>query len=226
MPLLTPGPRAVTISGIAPASVTNAVAAKLTVTGSGFTPGMSITIGGQALEQIVVASATQLTATLPAGLCPGVYSATLTDSQGEQISGGRLTLQGLRAATLGAAPAAAPVRLNGRDQQITIPLPVVQIEDTTCDGADWQLSIALSPLRTASGRGSLPQRSLALADSEATPRRASLTHRGEQAEATIQLSRAGRTRATLSPQLEAVVPASAAAGQYSMSVSITLVAAP
>jgi hypothetical protein len=218
------------VTAITPGTVTNDRPAALTLTGANFADGLAVTIGGQPLTDVRMHSATRLTATLPAGLCPGTYAVSVTDPRGARTTGGDLAVQGVRAVTTSPAPAGRPVTLNGRAQQIRVPLPTVHLQDTTCGQDDWRLSFALSPFGTVTGagkRGSLRLRSLSLDDAAGHPAlHAPLSLTTDQTEATLLVRRAGRASAVLQPFVEVQVPSHGAAGQYRMSVAVTLGEAP
>jgi hypothetical protein len=223
-------PAASMVTAITPGTVTNDRPATLTLTGADFVDGLAVTIGGQPLTDVRVHSATHLTATLPAGLCPGTYAVTVTDPRGTRTTGGSFSVHGVRTVTTSPAPAGRPVTLNGRDQHIIVPLPTVHIQDTTCGQDDWRLSFSLSPFSTVTSTGtrtSLRLRSLSLDDAAGHPTlRAPLSLTTDQTEATLLVRRAGRATAVLQPLVAVTVPSHATAGQYTMAAAVTLGEAP
>ena len=71
-----------TVSGISPASGTTAGGTPVTITGTGFLAGATVTIGGTAATGVTVASSTSITATTPAHAAGAVnVVVTNTDSQ-------------------------------------------------------------------------------------------------------------------------------------------------
>lgn len=215
---------ALAVSYIEPAAVENTTPAALRVVGQGFRDGMQVAIGGVSLEEVQVVSATEVRGTLPPGLCPGLYGALVTGSAGEQASGGALTVRGVRTAVLGEAAPDRPATLSAWDQVLTVPLPEVLVEDTTCGTTDWQLSFELGPLSLGDGGDRLWPRSLELTgDDLPGPQAAELVIDGEVAHITVAVPRpVGRGRVTLHPSIEVVLPAYARAGRYTATLAISL----
>jgi len=83
------GNPAPTVSGISPTSVTTAGGTPVTVTGTGFLAGATLTIGGTAATNVVVSNSTTITATTPA-LAAGAADVvvTNTDNQNATLSQG------------------------------------------------------------------------------------------------------------------------------------------
>lgn len=212
------------MSHIEPVAVENTQPAALRVVGQGFQDGVQVTIGGVSLEQVQVVSAAEVRGTLPPGLCPGRYGALVTGAAGEQASGGVLTVRGVRTAVLGEPAPERPAMLSGQDQVLTVPLPEVLVEDTTCTTADWQLSFELGPFNLGDGGGRLWPRSLQLTgDGLPGPQAAEFATAGEVARTTVAVPRpAGQRRVTLHPSIEVVLPAYARAGRYAASLAVTL----
>ncbi len=78
-----------TVTSVSPALGPSVGGTAITVSGSGFVAGASVTIGGTPATSIVVASASQITAVTPAGT-PGAAVVTVTnlDTQSSTLSGG------------------------------------------------------------------------------------------------------------------------------------------
>jgi plastocyanin len=84
-----PSPAAPTISGIAPASATTAGGTVVTVTGTGFAAGATVSFDGAAASGVVVASATAITATTPPHAAGSVdVAVTNPDGLSGQLNGG------------------------------------------------------------------------------------------------------------------------------------------
>ncbi|MCC6158374.1 MAG: IPT/TIG domain-containing protein [Deltaproteobacteria bacterium] len=69
----------VSVTSATPADVDEGADASLTIVGSGFEDGAAVDVGGTALTDIAVGSATEITGTLPAGLAVGSYDVTVTN---------------------------------------------------------------------------------------------------------------------------------------------------
>lgn len=80
---------ALTVTSVSPALGPSVGGTAITVSGSGFVAGATVTIGGTPATSIVVASASQITAVTPAGT-PGAAVVTVTnlDTQSSTLSGG------------------------------------------------------------------------------------------------------------------------------------------
>ena len=63
-----------TITGSDPAAAPNDLDSAITITGDNFENGITATLGSTALQNVVWISATRLTATVPWGMSPGVYT--------------------------------------------------------------------------------------------------------------------------------------------------------
>ena len=75
-----------TVTAVDPASAPNDLDTPIVITGTGFTAGMTVTLGSTRLPDATWVSATMLTATVPWGLDPGVYSVTVTNPDGQSGS--------------------------------------------------------------------------------------------------------------------------------------------
>jgi hypothetical protein len=215
------------VSAIEPALVSNERPASLTLRGTNFVDGLAVKLGGLTLEDVELRSATSLTASLPAGVCPGRYDATVTDPLGRQASGGQVVIEGKRAITLGASVAGPTIKLNGRSQELTIPLPDVQAVDTTCDG-DLRLAFSLGPFTHSAARSTLvPQLiQLGLPGAIQAAKTALDGHVGPtEAQLSVPRSAAG-AQVTLNPSVQVRVPANAYAGQYTATTTVTIVEGP
>jgi hypothetical protein len=213
----------VRITGITPASVTNTAPVSITVLGSGFAPGQLVTIGDRPLTELRVLSASQVVGTLAPGLCPGDFTAGITPPGGAPVVGGQIAVQGIHAASfLGAMPSWS-ITLDGTDQQRQLPMPPVQIVDTTCGTGDWQLQVAVAAA-TERGKGHptfLPQAlEITVAGADRPAAFLDLRH---AAAGVITIPRPpGATTAVVTAALTILVPASSYAGQQSVPVSVTL----
>ncbi len=200
----------------------------LTLMGTNFVAGMSATVGDQSLGDVWVQSATALTGTLPPGLCPGTYAAVVSDAQGKKISGGLLTVNGIRDAQFGAPPVSAPtIKLSGAAQLVTVPLSTLQVTDTTCGRDDPRLNFAVNVYTERAGsRFALETRAINL-DVPNAPRIVSgALLRADQATATLVVPRAAmHLGASFSPSIEVEIPPNATIGQYVIEVNVTLAAA-
>ncbi|MCL4233785.1 MAG: IPT/TIG domain-containing protein [Deltaproteobacteria bacterium] len=69
----------VSVTSATPAEVEEGADASLTIAGTGFEDGATVDVGGTALTDVTVGSATEITGTLPAGLAVGSYDVTVTN---------------------------------------------------------------------------------------------------------------------------------------------------
>ncbi|MBI4577177.1 MAG: lamin tail domain-containing protein [Planctomycetes bacterium] len=74
-------------TSVAPASASNDQAASVTITGTRFTGATAVNVGSTALTGLAVASDTQITASVPAGLAAGSYPLTVTTPKGTGVAG-------------------------------------------------------------------------------------------------------------------------------------------
>jgi hypothetical protein len=217
-----PTPAPVAITGITPASVTNTGPVSVTVLGSGFAPGQVVTIGGRPLTELRVLSASQVVGTLAPGLCPGAAAAGVAPPGGATVVGGKIAVLGVHAASfLGAMPSWS-IALDGTDQRRQLPLPAIQVVDTTCGTGDWRIHVAVAA-STERGKGHptfLPQ-ALAVTLAGADRPEASLDLRHAAAGVVTIPRPPGATTAVVTATLTILVPASSYAGQQSVPVSVT-----
>ena len=75
-----------TVTAVDPASAPNDLDPPIVITGTGFTAGMTVTLGNTQLPDAGWVSSTTLTATVPWGLDPGVYTLTVTNPNGQSGS--------------------------------------------------------------------------------------------------------------------------------------------
>jgi len=75
-----------TVTAVDPASAPNDLDTPIVITGTGFTAGLTVTLGSTRLPDATWVSATMLTATVPWGLDPGVYTLTVTNPDGQSGS--------------------------------------------------------------------------------------------------------------------------------------------
>ncbi|HVG20246.1 MAG TPA: IPT/TIG domain-containing protein [Blastocatellia bacterium] len=81
-----PGPApAPTINSINPSSGTTSGGTSLTITGTGFSPGARVTIGGVAATSVIVVSSTSITAITPSH-AEGLVSVSVTNSDGQSAT--------------------------------------------------------------------------------------------------------------------------------------------
>jgi hypothetical protein len=212
------------ITAIAPATVANDQPAILTLTGAHFVAGMTATVGEQSLGDVRVPSATTLTGTLPTGLCPGTYAATVSDAQGTQVSGGALVVTGIRKATIGTPVPGPALKITGREQAMAVPLAALQLTDTTCGGNMSLAFSATASVAGAQGRQPLAVRSVHF-DLPGMPLPASTAQSpgGDGAAGTLRIPRTGAPgMTTLIPTVMLVIPAKVITGQYAITLDVTL----
>lgn len=82
-----------TVTGVKPVGVRLAAGTAVTIDGTGFVSGATVTIGGAAATNVVVVSATQLRVTTPAGTA-GARDVVVTTSGGSATCAGCLTYDG------------------------------------------------------------------------------------------------------------------------------------
>lgn len=211
------GPGRSSTSAITPTTVTNDQPATLTIAGSNFTSGVQALVGAQALTDVHVSSSTMLTATLPAGLCPGTYPVTVRDSQTQDLVVGSLVVQGVQKAVVGTAVTGPTFKINGRAQWVMAPQASVQVTDTTCSRDDAVLIFTTRAyVDGAKGQFLLAVRTLQLTwPGAANPVSIVLSPDGDYGTATVHIPRTGTQGVTaLTPTVEIGIPASAVAGRY------------
>ena len=71
-----------TLTTVAPATGPTAGGTALTLTGTGFAAGATVTVGGRAASSVVVVSATSITCVAPAGECPGILGVSVSGPNG------------------------------------------------------------------------------------------------------------------------------------------------
>jgi hypothetical protein len=219
------GPRRSSTSAITPATVTNDQPATLTIAGSNFTSGVQVLFGTQVLTEVHVSSSTALTATLPAGLCPGTYPVTVRDSQAQDLVDSSLVVQGVQKAVVGTAVTGPTFKINGRAHWEMVPQAPVRLTDTTCSHDDVTLAFSVRAyIAGARGQFPLSARTLRLTwPGAAEPALVSLNPDGEYATATVTIPFTGTPGVmTLAPMVEMGIPASAFAGKYVIVLNVTL----
>lgn len=78
-----------TIAAIVPATGAHGVTTPVTVTGSGFTPATTLTVGGNAATAVVIQSPVQLTCTVPTASAAGAANVIITNDGGATtVTGG------------------------------------------------------------------------------------------------------------------------------------------
>ena len=77
-----------TVSGVSPSSGTTTGGTAVTVTGTNFVTGATVTLGGAAATNVVVVSGTQLPATTPAGSAVAVTVTVTVNGQSGSLAGG------------------------------------------------------------------------------------------------------------------------------------------
>lgn len=74
------------LTGVSPASGTNAVNNTITLNGSSFVAGATVKLGTTSLATVNFVSAAQLTAVVPAGFATGLYDVTVTNPDGQSAT--------------------------------------------------------------------------------------------------------------------------------------------
>ncbi len=193
---------------------------------------MQVTIGGQSLTNLQVQSATTLTGSLAAGLCPGTYPAIITTATGTKASGGTLIVTGVQKVSAGAAVPALTFPVTGKDHEVSVPLTGLLLTDTTCATGDGSIAITnvTAYVETAQGRKPLTIRAIQLDwPGAARPATAKL-NTGSTGSATavtsttVHIPRTGTPGAiALTPTVTLLIPAQSAGGRYVISADVTLV---
>jgi hypothetical protein len=224
----TPVPTlAVAVVSIEPATVMNDQPVRIAVFGAGFVnTSYAVRIGDVPLGAVQVESVTTLTGTLPVGLCPGVYPATLLGTAGSEVSGGSIAVQSVRKIVQTDVPQALNVRLAGRGQLLSLALPPIRVDDSGCDTSDWRINLSLGmPTEKQHGKA-LTTKTVTVrwavsgtASSYGGTTNVQLTPSDGHDQGTLVLPRLGATSLFLAPSLELEVPASAFAGAYSTTLS-------
>ena len=102
-PALAAPRQAPTVTAVDPASAPNDLDTPIVLTGTGFTAGMTVTLGNTRLPDATWVSSTTLTATVPWGLDAGVYTLTVTnpDDQSGSLPNAFTVTQGIGVWTTG-----------------------------------------------------------------------------------------------------------------------------
>jgi hypothetical protein len=186
---------------------------------------MTVTVGNQPLSDVRVQSATSLTGTLPTGLCPGTYPARLTDPAGVEHAGGSLVVTGIQKITIGVEVPGPALTITGREQEVAVPLAALHLMDTTCGSGDHSLIVTVTAyVDGAQGRQPLTVGSVVLdAPGARHPAPTMLIPSGNRSTATVHLPGVGAPgMTTFMPTVTLVIPAKAIAGQYVISLEVTL----
>ena len=130
----------------------------MTITGTNFASGASVTFGGTAATNVVVASATQITATTPAGNAGAVTVTVTVNSQSGSLTNGftynaavAIGFGQVASATPQSATATVPVTFPGAETAGDLNIVVVGWNDTTAtvqsvkDSAGNTYSLAIGP---------------------------------------------------------------------------------
>ena len=235
----TPGPLA--LAAITPATAVNDAPTVLTITGTSFLPGMHVSVGGQTLTNVQVQSATVLTGTLPSGLCPGTYPASISSAAsatgvaGAKATGGALVVTGVHTLTVGASVPSPSLTIGGKAKEVAMSLNSLTVTDTTCATDDYGIvfSQVTAYTQTATGRTPLTLGTITLEKpSTAHAARARLDVSGEHTAAataidttvtTLHISRTGAQGTTvLLPTVTLLIDANTTAGRYVISLEVTL----
>jgi hypothetical protein len=223
-PTVLASPVVAHVAAITSATGVNDQPLRITVIGDGFVDtSYAIRIGDRVLTDVRVESPTALTGTLLAGLCPGAYSATVTDALGHDASGGVLQLRGTLSVTLLTHDIAAPpIQLVGRVQDIRVALPMARIRDTTCGTKDLHLVVSVSEFAQGEGRPSrLTPLSVAVDGARKTSQPLTQTSSGGTATVLVQRpGGSGQADVALSTEIE--IPSHPAAGDYRATVTVAL----
>ena len=215
---------ALALESIQPASALNDQPARLAITGAGFVDTTYLVrIGGRALTNVRVESGTTLTATLPAGVCPGTYGATLQDPAGREASGGDIAVQSVRTIVQGAQPTGLNIALTGLTQRRSVELPSMSLEDTECGQSDWRLLLTVEmPRDSARGKTLIPGTVSVRWDDGGTAKvKLSPPDGQDREQGLLVIPRNGATTLLVTPSLDLEVPASAYAGSYTTTLSAT-----
>jgi len=136
-----------TATAVDPASAPNDLDTPIVITGTGSTAGMTVTLGSTRLPDATWVSATMLTATVPWGLDPGVYTLTVTNPDGQ--SGSRpnafTVTQGIGVWTGGGGPYGGSVDSLAINPNITTTLYAAANEfglfRSRDGGENWELAL-------------------------------------------------------------------------------------
>ncbi len=77
---------ALTVTIVSPSSGISTAQTNLTITGTGFQPNATVTVGANALRSVSVIGATRIIGVVPAGLACGFYDLTVTNPGGESAT--------------------------------------------------------------------------------------------------------------------------------------------
>jgi hypothetical protein len=213
----------ITVVSVEPASITNDQPVRIAVSGGGFVnTSYAVRIGDLPLSDVHVDSASALTGTLPAGLCPGVYPATLLGTLGSEVSGGSVAVRSVRNILQNEGPESLNVQLAGRGQRLTVALPPIRIEDSGCETTDWRINFSVGmPSEQKHGK-TLSAKNVTVrwavsgtTSSYGGTANVLLSYSDGHGRGTLILPRLGSTRLYLVPALDLEVPASVYSGSYS-----------
>jgi len=120
------GNPAPTLSGISPTSGTTAGGTPVTVSGTGFLAGATLSLGGTAATNVVVSNSTTITATTPAHAAGAVnVVVTNTDSQSGTLTGGYTYSSGTGGGSIGFVQANSATPVNN-SSPVAVAYPVAQ----------------------------------------------------------------------------------------------------
>src|SRR5215469_54087 len=80
-----------TLTTVAPATGPTRGGTALTLTGTGFAAGATVTVGGRAASSVVRVSATSITCVAPAGDCPGIMGVSVSGPNGNAYKAASFT---------------------------------------------------------------------------------------------------------------------------------------
>jgi IPT/TIG domain/Chitobiase/beta-hexosaminidase C-terminal domain len=147
-----------TVSSVSPSTGTTAGGTSVTITGTNFAAGATVTIGSNAATNVVVVSGTQITATTPAGSAGAVTVTVTVNGQAGSLAGGftynaavAISFGQVAAATPQSSTATVPVTFPGPQTAGDLNIVVVGWNDTTSavqtvkDSAGNTYNLAIGP---------------------------------------------------------------------------------
>jgi len=220
------------VTGISPGSGTVNGGTSVTITGTDFQPGATVTVGGVAATSVTFVNSTSLTATTGAHVADVVdVIVTNPDIQTNTLTGAYTYVGSL---TITAAPAdyGYSATLNGTTLNLTSSF-AVGVRDSTGNGAGWNVQATIGTL--TSGANTIPPanqsiQSVAISGVTGTGPTNGVgyplaipTASGEIYNAAVNT---GTGQATMTFNTRLVVPADTFAGTYTTTLTVTIAAGP
>ncbi|MDQ2785184.1 MAG: IPT/TIG domain-containing protein [Chloroflexota bacterium] len=227
---VTPAP---TVTGIAPTSGPIAGGTSVTISGTNFTGATAVTFGGANATTFSVTNSTTITATSPAKVAGGAAIVAVSTPGGTANSPTNFTYIGTLAITAAPANFSYSATLNGNPLTLTSSF-AVGINDTTGSGAGWNLQAAIGVL-TDAGSDTIPASNHTIQSVAVTGTTGTAPTNGIGYPLAIPTTsgkvfnaatNTGTGQATMTFSTHLTVPADAATGAYTATLTVTIATGP